>query len=356
MKIAQLIANNLPNTSYRYALELNKQLELLDIDAEIISLDELEFSDATCDILNTYDYCFIHSLPKNPNTYSVLINKIRVKKILFITDINIKQWHNSISLSNIGNLLRNLTNIVINELAVDIINEISHLIGVNNFNDKFVNLKFIYDFKEFNNDIFNNKVNEISLISNKGIRANYELFINMFEQLNLRNLTWHIYGVTKNIQTMYVNNLYINKKTNQKSLITNFSNDIDNDKINVHPSVDNETCNEIIKSNLFIANFDVTNILSYTLLDIIGHGAIPVLNEDIAKKIKINKVQTLYDLNCAVYVNSKTLDDNLYVQINKLLLSQNTYLQMLNKNIRIFKQLFNVQNIVNELLINLEIK
>ena len=356
MKIVQLIANNLPNTSYRYATELNKQLNKLGIDTEIITLDDFDFNDDTCNLLNTYEYCFIHSLPKNPSIYGILLNRIKIKKVLFITDINIKQWHNSISLSNIGNLLRGSTNIVINELATDIINEISHLIGENNFNEKFVNLKFIYDFSNLSFNTIDYKKNEISLISNKGIRSNYELFINLFEHINNKDLIWHIYGVSKNIQTMSVNNLYINKDTNQKSLLTNFSNEIDNTKINVHGVIDEETCNNVIASNLFIANFDITNILSYTLIDIISHGTIPILNEEIAKKIKVNKSQSLYDLKCGIFINSKTLDDNIYIQINKLLLSKNTYLQMLNKNINIFKQLFNAEQIVNKLLLDLQIK
>ena len=356
MKIVQLIANNLPNTSYRYAIELNNQLVKFNIDAEIISLDNIDFNDDIINILNSYEYCFIHSLPKIPNIYGILLNRIKIKKVLFITDINIKQWHNSISLSNIGNLLRGTTNIVINELATDIINEISRLIGENNFKEKFVNLKFIYDFSNISFNSIDYKKNEISLISNKGIRSNYELFIKLFEKFKDKNLIWHIYGVTKNIQTMSVNNLYINKETNQKSLLTNFSNEILTDKINVHEPIDNQTCNDIISNNLFIANFDITNILSYTLIDIIGHGSIPILNEEIAKKIKINKSQSLYDLKCGIFINSKTLDENINIQINKLLLSKNSYIQMLNKNINMFKQLFNAEQIVNNLLLDLQIK
>lgn len=356
MKIVQLIANNLPNTSYRYAIELNNQLVKFNIDAEIISLDNIDFNDDIINILNSYEYCFIHSLPKIPSIYGILLNKIKIKKILFITDINIKQWHNSISLSNIGNLLRGTTNIVINELATDIINEISRLIGENNFKEKFVNLKFIYDFSNISFNSIDYKKNEISLISNKGIRSNYELFIKLFEKFKEKNLIWHIYGVTKNIQTMSVNNLYINKETNQKSLLTNFSNEILTDKINVHEPIDDQTCNDIISNNLFIANFDITNILSYTLIDIIGHGSIPILNEEIAKKIKINKSQSLYDLKCGIFINSKTLDENINIQINKLLLSKNSYIQMLNKNINMFKQLFNAEQIVNNLLLDLQIK
>lgn len=356
MKICQLIVNSLPNTSYRYAIELNNQLSKVNIDAEIISLDNVDFNDDLINTLNTYEYCFIHSLPKVPSIYSLLLNKIKIKKVLFITDINIKQWHNSISLSNIGNLLRGLTNIVINELAIDIINEISHLIGENNFKEKFVNLKFIYDFSNLSFNSIDYKKNEISLISNKGIRANYELFIKLFENIKNKNLIWHIYGVTKNIQTMSVNNLYINKETNQKSLLTNFSNEIVTDKINIHPSIDVKTCNDIMTDNLFIADFDITNILSYTLLDIIGHGSIPILNEEISKKIKINKSQSLYDLKCGIFINSKTLDENITIQINKLLLSKNSYIKMLNKNINIFKQLFNAEQIVNNLLLDLQIK
>ena len=80
MKIAQLVVNNSPNTSYRYATELNKQLNNLDdITAEILLLDQFEFNDDTCKLLNSYDFCFIHSLPKNPNVYSILTNKITEK-------------------------------------------------------------------------------------------------------------------------------------------------------------------------------------------------------------------------------------------------------------------------------------
>ena len=356
MKIAQLVVNTLPNTSYRYTTELNKQLLKLGYEADIISINDINFNEDFCVKLNTYEYCFIHSLPKSNDIYLKLINRIKIKKFLFITDMNIKQWHNSISLSNIQNLLRASSNIVINELATDIINEIEHLISKTACEEKLVNLKYIYDYSNLSFNNVDNKKKEISLISNKGIIANYELFLNLFQRNSNLDLIWHIYGVTKNIQTMSVNNLYVNKETNQKSLITNFSSTIEKTKVNVHGMIDECTCNDIISSNLFIANFDVTSILSYTLLDIIGNGTIPILHKDIAQRIKINKSQSLYDLKCGIYIDSTSSNDETLIQINKLLSSKNTYLQFINKNIKIFNQLFNIESIINDLLINLKIK
>ena len=180
MKIFQILLDKAKNSSYRYAQELYESLSNMDnIDIEKSEiLDRSEITPALIDIINSYDYVFIHSISKDKELYNILINFIKPKKILFITHTILKQWHNDINLSYINVLLKSVYKIVINPLAEDIIKEIKQQISEEQFNKKYIELKYIYNFYLFNAI---NKDNTISMVSNKGIRTNYDLFINLFK-------------------------------------------------------------------------------------------------------------------------------------------------------------------------------
>ena len=351
MKIFQILLNKTKNSSYRYAEELYLSLssmEDIDIDQSII-VDKSEFTPDLIDIINSCDYVFIHSISKDKDLYNILINFIKPKKILFITHTILKQWHNDINLSYIIPLLRNVSKIVINPLALDIINEIKEKLSDDQFNKKYVELKYVYNFYLFN---MINKDNIISMTSNKGIRTNYDLFINLFKNKEIldQKFIWKLYGITKNLQTYSVNDLYINNQTQKTSLITNFDNSIiSNDKINVYGEIDKQTYKEVIEHSLFTCNFDNESYISYNIIDIIGNGSIPILSKNVAQNIRINQKQTLYDLKCGIFIND-TFDEQSIITINKLVQSPNTYINTLNKHINIFKQIFNNTETLNKLL------
>lgn len=355
MKIFQILLNKTKNSSYRYAEELYLSLssmENIDIDQSII-IDKSEFTPDLIDIINSYDYVFIHSISKDKDLYNILINFIKPKKILFITHTILKQWHNDINLSYIVPLLRNVSKIVINPLALDIINEIKEKLSDDQFNKKYVELKYVYNFYLFNTI---DKDNIISMTSNKGVRTNYDLFINLFKNKEIlnRDFIWKLYGVTKNIQTYYINNLYMNNKTQRPSLITNFDTTvISKNMINVYGEIDRNTYKEVIEKSLFTCNFDNESYISYNIIDIIGNGSIPIMSKTVAQNIRINQKQTLYDLKCGIFIND-AFDEQSIITINKLVQSPNTYINTLNKHVNIFKQIFNNSETINKLLNNIK--
>lgn len=359
MRIFQLIFSDKLNDDLQYANELYDALNIYYSDTievnRLVLNNPSEFSNELINIINLYDYLFIHCINNlDRESYMKICRNIHIKKILFIVDSNIKEFNLKYDLTMMRSLLLCCNRVVVNKYGVEIKNNLIKLL--NNFDQTIIDLDYICNFdKVMVEDIVKNK--EISLISNKGLLAKYDIFINMFthKEKYLNDFYWNIYGVTKNIQTMSIDNLYINTKTNEKSKITNFdTSNLCLDKINVFGEIDNETNNKVIEQSMFICCFDNPVYINYSLLNVIASGAIPVFYTNYAKNIHINQKQTLYDINCGIYIDDDFISkDDTIIMLNKYIISQNSCKSLIIKNKKIFKQLFNTENIIKNLLDNI---
>ena len=354
MKIFQLICTNKISSNLRYAEELyNGILQYFnDYQIDKYNLDNNELSIEIIDKINTYDYLFIHNLGNNKDLYLQLINDIKCKKILFITDTNFKKFILNINQSYIEELLLSFYKIVLNVNNQELVNNINKLTNNQYKQENIIQLNYIY-----NGDpsIINyEKDKEIIQISNKGLKSKYELFIDLFEhkQNYFDGFIWKIYGVEKNIQTLSIDKLFIDKKTNTPSNITNFDNDkIDNDKINVYKPIEDKYFKSTIIKSYFACCFDNYDYINYTILDIIYNGIIPVFNIKYAKKIKVNDKQSLYDIIDAIYIDdSELINNDLLVNMNKYIKSINTYKSIILRNINKCNQLFNSKINIEKLI------
>ena len=352
------------NDDLQYANELynavniyySEQIEIKQLVIKNIN----DLSDSLINIINTYDYMFIHCINNlDKNTYIRLYKNINCKKILFIIEQNIKIFNLTYDLTLLRPLLLNCYKICIYKYSKDIKTTICNLLNNDNelLNTLLVDIDYIYNFDKVNvEDIIKDK--EISLLSNKGLHTKYDIFINMFMNrgIYLNDFYWNIYGVEKNIQTMSIDNLFINKQSNTKSIITNFdTNNLCYNKINVFGDLNSNIIKHVIEHSAFICYFDSVNNIKYSLLNIIANGAVPIFYINYAKNIHINDKQTLYDLNCGIYIGDNFIHDtNTIILLNKYLMSNNTYKNLLLKNIKTFKQLFNVEKTLINLLNNIQ--
>lgn len=350
MKIFQLILSDKISGDLRYANELRIGMHLKFQD---IQFDHKLLNNAltTKDIqmINTYDYVFIHNIENNKNQYVQLINDITCKKILFIANQNLKKFISKINTEYINNLLLSCYKIVLNKNIKSLTNYI-HQLSIDD--SKLIQLEYIYNPDYTVIDIPKHK--EIIQISNKGLNSKYELFINLFEnkQEYFKDFIWKIYGCDKNIQTLSIDKLFIDKKTNKPSEITNTNIDyIINDKINIYPTISNYNLKNIILNTFFACCFDNFDYINYTILDIIYNGTIPVFNTNYAKNIKINNKQSIYDVIKGIYIDEKEIiNDDLLINMNKYIYSESTYKALSLRNIKICDQLFNPQINIKKLL------
>ena len=334
MKIFQLILSNSPSADLRYAEELyngiNMYFKEYEIKRYILNDNSENLLESIINIINTYDYLFIHNLGNNKDHYIKISKLITCKKILFITNQKVKKFISKIDIEYIKILLSSCDKIVLNKHIKDFINTIISLSN-SNINDKLVQLNYIYNVDYSVIDI--PKYKEIIQISNKGLESKYD-------------------GVEKNIQTLSIDKLYIDKKTNTPSDLTNFDqNKIYKDKINIYPSINNKKIKDIIFNTYFICCFDNYDFINYTILDIIYSGSIPIMNIKYAKNIKINNKQSIYDILNGIYINDKKLiNNNTIVDINKYIQSEKTYKSLVLRNIKMCDQLFNPKKNINELM------
>ena len=357
MKFFQLILHNSPSADLRYAEELYNGICVYfpeyDINKYILD-DENNLSEAIINLINTCDYLFIHNLGNNKNYYKQLCELITCKKILFITNQSLKKFLSKINLEYIELLLNSCYKIVLNQHINGLVKTIMTL-AKQDITNKLIQLDYIYE-PDYN--IINNiKNKEIIQISNKGLDSKYELFINLFEnkQNYFNDFIWKIYGVEKNIQTLSIDKLYIDKSTNTDSTLTNFNtNIISNSQINVYPTIDNQTIKDIIYNTFFICCFDNYDFINYTILDIIYSGSIPVMNTKYAKNIKINDKQSIFAILHGVYIDDKKIiNDTTLIEMSKYIQSIKTYQSLALRNIKLCDQLFNPKRNITKLINNI---
>lgn len=354
MKIFQLILSNKISGDLRYATELRIGMHMkfkdIQFDYKIIT-EELIKEDIQ--LINTYDYVFIHNIENNKNQYIQIINDIKIKKILFIANQNIKKLISKINSEYFKELLNSCYKIVLNK-NIKQLTDYFYKLSIDN--SKLIQLEYIYNADYTVIDIPKHK--EIIQISNKGLNSKYELFIKLFEnkQEYFKDFIWKIYGCDKNIQTLSIDKLFIDKKTNKQSKITNTNIDyIIKDKLNIYSTISNYSLKNIILNTFFACCFDNFNYINYTILDIIYNGTIPVFNINYAKNIKINSKQSIYDVIKGIYIDEmEVINNDLLINMNKYIKSESTYKSLALRNIKICDQLFNPQKNITNLLNNIK--
>lgn len=362
MKILQIFNDNKNKHINRYINELErgiKNINNIEISTYILSNENsddiypiFDFSLKNIEnINNNFDYIFIHSLPKtNHNIYNVLLNKISVKKILFCHYYTEKEIYNNFNINFLKELINSCYKICIykNEQVYNT------FLKYNITDDKIIKIGLIYNYP-INKDI--HKENQISMISSSTNNINFDLYIQMFNILKENYISsdyiFKLYGIDKTIQTLGIPNLFTDKFGNPSKYTNINTNIIDSNKINVYPSISFEDYNKIIEKSKFIVNFDNINGFNYTLLDMFSKNTILVINEKIAKLIYINDKQTLYDLKCAIYVNS---DDfyNTILNFNKYIKSNNSYLSMCQKTNKLLYKIFDTNKYIENLIRNIQ--
>jgi hypothetical protein len=352
MRIFQLILNDNPSSDVRYAKELYKGItnnfkEHI-VTSYTLSENKILLKNII-DQINTYDYLFIHNLDNHKEHYLCLSKFIKCKKILFITKYDSKKFLARINNEYITELINSCYKIVLDKKIDGLVEIINKLSKKKDISQKLVQLEYIYN---VDLDVVNNsKTKDIIQISNKGLHSGYELFIKMFlnKKSYLDEFIWKIYGVNKNIQTLYIDKLYIDKETNSKSDITNFDNNIIyKDKINIYPTTSNENIKKILYKSYFACCFDDYNYINYTILDIIYSGTIPVFDINYSKNIKINDTQSIYDIITGIYIDDSIITDNVFIQMNKYIQSSNSYKSIIVRNINMCNKLYNPKiNIAN---------
>ena len=358
MKIFQLILSEIPSADIRYANELYNGIKIYFPEVEtkryIINQKNILTQDIINEI-NTYEYTFIHGLNNDQELYIQLYKSIYNKKIVFITNQNYKKFLSSINKEYIHFLLSSCDKIVFNKNIENLYNSINKLLEPYDLSHKFVQLQYIYNPDYTVMDIPKHK--EIIQISNKGLDSKYDLFINLFQHKEnyLDSFIWKIYGVEKNIQTLSIDKLFIDKETNTISDLTNLNtNTISKTKINIYPVITNNQSKDILLNSYFGCCFDNYQYINYSILDIIYSGTIPIFNIKYAKKIKINNKQSIYDILDGIYINDNSLiNTEIITLINKYINSPNTYKSIVQKNIKICDKLFNPKQNIEQLFKNI---
>lgn len=351
MKIIQILNDSKNKHINRYVEELSLGIEKYTTNESVVYYLhdnlELDILPDSLNIINSFDCIFIHSLPKKD--YKPILNKlihnIQIYKVLFIHCHNIKELYNNFNISYLKTLVNMCNKIVIYYDAPKIYDEFIKLFG-EDIIQKIIQLPLIYNIKYLDISI-NDKKNNISLLSDKGIISNYNIFIDMFEKLKDKyQFIWKIYGVEKNIQTLSYKKLFDCNITNYDTTI------IDSSKINVYDSVDYDNYLDVIDTSFFICDFDNIKYLSYYLLDSIACTTIPIILENSAKQIYIAENQTLFDIKCCIYVNDNNYDE-IQLLINRYTKSPNTYINQCIKNRKIIEQVLPAEKIINNLFDNI---
>ena len=348
MRIFQLLNNSKNYHINRYVSELeiavNKFTDYLIFTYLLSGSNEdkyplIHMNKNSIDFMNTCDYIFIHSLPnqQSKELYDILYS-LNSKIILFIHYNTIKELYNNVDIDYFKSILSLSYKVVIYKNDI-IYNELLKYINI----DKIIKLDLIYNSLPLN---FEHKTNQIGMISNRGLKTNYSLFLKMFEMFkNDINCDWFLYGLVKNIQTMSIPNLYYDEFGNPSKITNTNINYIDKNKINIYPNIDYD---QILDQIMFVVDFDSFDYLTYTMIDVLSGKSILIIDINQAKRIKINSKQSLYDLNCAIYFDENNID-HYKILINKYFISKNSYISLCNKNQKIINQIFYPQKYIEAL-------
>lgn len=186
----------------------------------------------------------------------------------------------------------------------------------------------------------NAKKQQISLFVTKDTLPKIDLFIQFYKNYHkyFNNYKWVIYGVRKNIQTIEIDDLFINLKTKEKSQITNFiENETEEvfDKINVYSN--NDDMNKNIEKSMFVCFFENVTKINNNFINIVKYNSIPILYKKLSNNIYINSKQTLSHVKCGIYIDNLE-SNNIVIEMNKYIKSKNSYLSLLKRCYSILRQ------------------
>ena len=353
MKIIQIFSDTKNTHIYRYISELDYAINnntehelytyLLNEDTE--KYYKLNINQNTIDFINTCDYLFIHSLPTKKNEiFTQLLYNVKINIIFFVHYNTVKEFYNNFNINYIKPIFNKCYKILIYDND-KIYNEINNII--NNTPNKIIRQPLIYN---LHSSYYEEKENQIAMISNRGLKTDYKLYIDIFKKyhIDFSNYIWYLYGITKNIQTISVEDLYYDKNGNPSSITNLNTKIIDKDKINIYSQMSYNEYSDLLNKIMFVVNFDKLDYITYSMLDILAGKAILIIDSNIAKKIKINSKQTLYDLNCAIYFDVNNEND-FSIIMNKYLKSKNSYISLCRKNQKIIDQVFNSNKYLQDL-------
>lgn len=354
MRILQFVDNTKQNSSLRFSLSINKlfnEMEDISCDVQNINIDnmfefirDMKINEELIKHINSYDYIFVHSLPLSEEIYNIINKAIYTKIIFFINEFNINELADKTSLRAFPVFLRRCYRIFIHHDSRGIKEYIHKHIGVSiDTHLKYFN--YICESFNFDTDI-SYKNNDMIIISNKGLGTDFKLYLNMFlftHNLNAYKelVDWFAYGVVRNIQMISIKGFYENANEDP--------NIIDSNKINVRGIIPMDYCHELMKNSSFVCFFDNTTHINYTLLDIIQNGTIPIIPIDIAKKIKVNNKQTLYDIKFGILIDPQNLEDT-FIQIKSLVENKGAYIRLRNTLNNIIRRLYDTNTIIENIL------
>ena len=156
-----------------------------------------------------------------------------------------------------------------------------------------------------------------------------------------------LFGVSKNIQSINVNDLYVNIETQQKSQITNIVSEYNEpitDKLNIYETADYSKFQGIAKRSFIVE--DLSDNISYTILDSINSGTVIILSASLLKKYKISPTQTLDMLD--YILNEKNIKDA------SLFIKETQYEYNRNTVYNIFGRILNAEKIKKNILDSLK--
>ena len=360
MHIIQLIDSDKSGAILRYSDELKKSTNVYYNEFSIENYyfktedpnNRLLISESSFFILESADYLFIHSLPnKNSNNiYSKIINNIQTKKVLFIHYHNVKELYANVNINFFRQLLFNCHIIFVYSFDKLIKEELLKILGEELYNKVVKDMHIIYNFDSKPNfDNLNYKSNSILFVDHSH-NTLCDKYISIYKNYKdkLDNVyEYSIYGVVKNVQTMNINDLYINTKTNETSKITNFDDNIDINKLNIRKNLDyDKFIYKVQKSKLV---YDFSPNLTYTILDSINNGTVVVTNKQMLKSYSINSKQSLYDINMIPN------DEISYNQLNMIVNNTTIYKDALLKTYNMLKSVLNAKNEINNIYKNIGI-
>lgn len=251
-------------------------------------------------INNSFDYVFIFAFPKQMPEYYLMITKyLTIKKFLFIDFVSETNLFSNISLNTIKTVINNSDKIFIfNE-------KIYKTLSKNN--NKCILMNHFKLFKDTSKFIeYDNKNKNDILLSNKNQNINVSLNYN-FYQIKSSSI---------------IHNIIYN-----------------NDTINFIEE------NDINK--MFICLYD-NNKVTKEMYNIIYNGILLFIHKNYANKIYITNNQKICDTKCCIIYES---EEDLIIQLNKIINSKNTYNSIRNNTFNTFKQISNyeIKKIINEL-------
>ena len=350
MKIIQLLENNKINHAYRYAHEFETAIETYHSNnlASIIISENL--SKEEIDDINNYDYLFIHSLYNNNETYSKIINNINIKKVLFIHEYSVQEFKYNKNSTYIQQLLYNCYKICVCGWNTALINELKKIFTPEIFEKKIIYTDLIYNFYKQNWVDYHSKNKDFLFINHSENTAKLcNKYITLYKQYKetLDISYFKLFGVSKNIQSINVNDLYVNIETQQKSQITNIVSEYNEqvtDKLNIYETADYSKFQGIAKRSFIVE--DLSDNISYTILDSINSGTVIILSASLLKKYKISPTQTLDTLD--YILNEENIKDA------SLFIKETQYEYNRNTVYNVFRRILNAETISKNILDSLK--